>query len=201
MANTTGLNANSLTNFQLNAGVFLVGVDTSTVTSAATLKTLIAANVADTTKCLGATSGGGTFTASPKTRQIKADGMRFNFPGGTIVEEWEVLLKTTIKEITPDNMKRVIGSGDVTTVTTATTVKIRSDYALTDYISELAWVGDTIGGKYVLIRMFNALNTAGVDMKINDKGEAELNVEFRAHSPLSAINTEDFAPFEIKFLS
>lgn len=149
---TTGLSASSFQKLQLNAGIFLTGFDYSSITDKAALKTAIAKAITDKKGVLGATRGGGTFTCTPEIRNIEADGKRYEFVGSTINDGWTVKLSTTLLESDAASFKLALMSADVTEETGGgkQTIKIRTDIADSDYLSNLCWVGDTSKG-YVLI--------------------------------------------------
>lgn len=178
----TGIHAETFSNLQLNAGVFLKGFDYSAATSAATLRSAIAAFIAAGKGVMGATRGGGTFQCTPTLRNIEADGLRAAFKGGTVNDGWTVKMTGTLLEITPDNFKDVLMSADTAEdkANGVTTVTVRTSIKDEDYIPKLCWVGDTSKG-FVLIELRNALNTTGANFTFTDKGEGTLPFEFLAH--------------------
>lgn len=195
---TTGLSATTFEKLQLNAGIFLTGFDYSSATDAATLKTALAAYIKAGKGVLGATRGGGKFTCTPSTRNIEADGKRYEFVGSTVNDGWTVSLSTTLLESDAETFKLALMSADVTTATGKDTIKIRTDIATTDYLDKLCWVGDTSKG-YVLIELENALNISGASFSFTDKGEGTLPVEFRAHQ--SSLESTEYAPCTVVFFN
>lgn len=195
---TTGLSATTFEKLQLNAGIFLTGFDYSSATDAATLKTKLAEYIKAGEGVLGATRGGGKFTCTPSTRNIEADGKRYEFVGSTVNDGWTVSLSTTLLESDAETFKLALMSADVTTATGKDTIKIRTDIATTDYLDKLCWVGDTSKG-YVLIELENALNISGASFSFTDKGEGTLPVEFRAHQ--SSLESTEYAPCTVVFFN
>ncbi len=194
---TTGLSATTFEKLQLNAGIFLTGFDYTSATDAAALKTALAAYIKAGNGVLGATRGGGKFTCTPSTRNIEADGKRYEFVGSTVNDGWTVSLSTTLLESDASNFKLALMSADVTGENTGKqTIKIRTDIATTDYLEKLCWVGDTSKG-YVLIELENALNISGASFSFTDKGEGTLPVEFRAHQ--SSLEATEYAPCTVVF--
>lgn len=192
----TGLTPNTFTRLQMNAGVFLMNFAYGEATDVAALKALTAAAIEDDKICLGATRGGGSFECVPNTRQIEGDGMRNAFVGSTIIDGWDVKLKTTLLETTPENFARALMCADVETNGSVTTVKVRTSLADSDYIPSLCWVGDTSRG-LVLIELDNALNLTGANFSFTDKGEGTLPVEFQAHQ--ASLEDQEYAPCKIVF--
>lgn len=192
----TGVRPGTFEHLQLNAGAFLVDFDHSTYTDAQTLEAAVLAALDTGTKILGATKGGGSFQATPTTRQIEVDGMRSPIIGSTQIDGWTVKLTGTMMEVTPENFKRALISADVTTSGKKSTVKIRNSIKTEDYIPKLCWVGDTSKG-FVLIELSNALNLTGANFTFTDKGEGSLPFEFNAHQ--ADLASSQYAPCEIVF--
>ncbi len=191
--NTTGLRPESFKKIQLNAGILLKDFDYSTATDAATLAALIKAAKEAGTGLLGATRGGGTFTCTPETREIEADGKRNAFVGSTIIDGWTIKLSATLLEISPENLKTALPGAATVTAGKKTTLTLSNNVADSDYIKNLIWIGD-IGEGYLLIDLQNALNTTGITLTFTDKGEGTLPVEFTAHA---AELNDDTMPFTI----
>lgn len=196
----TAVRTKTFKNLQLNAGAFLVGFDYSTIKTMSALKTALATALEDETKTLGATRGGGTFTATPEVRNVEADGKRYEFKGSTVFDSWNIFMSGTLMEITPVNMQRILATADVTNDATNNmkTIRLRTDVKDDDYLDSLVWVGDTSQGA-MLIKLENALNTTGATMTITDKGEGTLPFEFHAHQ--SSVEDSEYAPVEIVYLN
>ncbi len=193
----TGLRPETFDNLQLNAGVFLEGFDASSYADAAALEDAVLAALEAGTGVLGATVGGGSFVAEPSIRQIEADGMRYPIIGSTVNDMWTVRLTGTMKEVTPENFKRVLISCDVDTSKPKVTVlTVRTDIDGKDYIPRLSWVGDTSNG-FVLIELDNVLNINGASFTFTDRGEGTLPFDFQAH--LSDLAKMEHAPFRVYF--
>lgn len=192
----TGLRPETFENLQLNAGVFLKNFNHSDIADVDALENAVLAALEAGTDILGATIGGGTFQATPETRSIEVDGMRYQFKGSTIVDSWNIRLTGTMKEITPENFKDALISADITNNGAKKVVRVRTDIEDGDYIPTLCWVGDTSKGA-VLIELSNALNTTGANFTFTDKGEGTLPFEFVAHQ--ASLKDSQYAPFQIVF--
>ena len=198
----TGLTPSTYDKLQLNAGVFFKNLDWSSATDAASLKALIAGVISGTTTnngvCLGATRGGGTFECTPDTREVEADGARMPFVGSTINDGWTVQLTTTLIECTAENLKLALGSADATTSGNITTLTLRTDYAATDYIDKVCWIGDTSAG-VMLIEIDNALSTGGLNFTFTDKGEGTIPLTLVAHQ--DSVDNQGTAPCRIALIA
>lgn len=190
----TGLDATSMGNLQLNAGIFLRDFDYSACKEASALREAIKAAAKDERHRVGATRGGGTFQCVPATRQIEADGKRYGFVGSTVVDSWDIRLTTTLLEATPGSFRLAMACADVTTEGSVSRLTLRTQPRESDYVRSLVWVGDTAQG-FLLIDMKNALNTAGVNLTFTDKGEGTIPLEMRAHQ--DSVDDLDTAPVTV----
>jgi hypothetical protein len=196
--NTSPIRSETFEKLQLNAGIFLIGLDYSSITDATALKTAIASAVTAGTDILGATRGGGSFTVTREMRTPEVDGMRYPFKGSDFVDSIDAYLSTTLIEVDAANFKRILASGTSTTSGKKTTVTMRTAIDPdTDYIGHLQWVGDLADGRLVMIELDNAINTADFSLTFTDKGEGTLAAEF--HARQSAVTDYDNAPFRVVF--
>lgn len=197
----TAVRPQTFERLQLNAGAFLKNFDLSTYTEYSALEEALFAAIKDGTKALGATRGGGTFTATPTMRSIEADGKRYEFKGSTVIDTWDIKLTATLMEITPDNFVIALGTAEKTedkafTVGKKTTIKLRTNIEDGDYIQNLVWFGNTSKG-FVAIALDNALNSTGVTLTFSDKGEGTIPVEFHAYQ--DTVESNEYAPCAIYF--
>ncbi len=193
----TGLDSKSFKRLQLNAGVFLKDFDYSNIKTLDELKTALAAAMKDDTHRLGATRGGGNFQAVPTTRNIEADGKRYEFKGSTVYDYWDIRMSGTLLEFVKGTLKALLSTADEETIGTGVTkFTIRTQPKDEDYLN-LVWVGDTSEG-YMLIGLKNALNTVGMNFTFTDKGEGTLPFEFHAHQ--DKVEDYETAPVDIILL-
>ena len=191
---TTGLRSETFKKLQLNAGIVLKDFDYSAITTASALKTAVAA-AKTAGNMLGATRGGGTFTATRETRSPEVDGKRYNYKGGMFVDSIDAYLSTTLLEITPDNLVTALGTGEATTSGAKTTIKMHTAIDDDDYIENICWIGDTAEEGFVIIALLNAINMADFSLTYADKNEGTLPVEL--HATQDEVDDYDYAPFEI----
>ena len=195
--NTSPIRTETFENLQLNAGIFIKNFDYDTPADAEALKTAITAAITAGTNILGATRGGGTFTATREIRTPEVDGMRYGFKGSDFVDSADAYLSTTLIEVTPASVEATLGNATKTSSGKKTTIKMHTAIESADYLSNLCWIGDLADGRLVLIALKNALNTADFTLTFTDKGEGTLAAEF--HARQAAVNDYDYAPFEIVF--
>lgn len=195
---TSPIRTEAFQNLQLNAGIFLVDYDYSSITDSTALKTAIKALLSDHTKILGVTRGGGSFTVTRELRTPEVDGMRYPFKGADFVDSIDAYLSGTLLEVVPDNFKRLLGTGEATTSGKKTTITMHTAIDPdNDYIDKLAWVGDLADGRLVLIELDNAFNTADFSFTFTDKGEGTMTFEF--HARQAEVLDYDYAPFRVVF--
>lgn len=190
----TGLDAKSMENLQLNAGIFLKNFVYDSYTDAKSLRDAVVAAGKNIDHRIGATRGGGSFQCVPQTREVEADGKRYSFVGSTMFDSWDVKMTTTVIEATPGNFKMAMASADVQTTGNVSKLTLRTEPNREDYIKSLVWVGDTSQG-FVLIDMKNALNTTGINLTFTDKGEGTIPLELHANQ--DNVDDYDVAPVTV----
>ena len=192
----TGLTPHSINNKQLDAGAFFKNLDISSVTANTTADAfaeILQAGM-EAGNCVGATTGGGTFNAVPESRQIEADGLKFNPIGFTVYDNWEISLSTTMKEFNVENIKVAIPTAEVNDDGSITALSTLLPH---HYIKKFGWAGRMGDGRLIYIELDNVLNSSGMSLTINNNGEGEVAVEFVAHQ--SDITRMQYAPFRIYF--
>ena len=175
----------------LNAGAFFKNftVGTDTFDSAVTAGKLI-----------GATKGGGEFSAVPEVRQIEVDGVAGRAKGLEIIDSWETYLKASVLEVKDSTILLALGAGTKIASTIATTYdEITADASieLSDYVENITWVGTLSGSNEpVIIQVYNAINTDGLKLTVQDKNEASMEMTFYGHYTQADLNS---APFKIYY--
>lgn len=200
---TSAIRSDGFKNLQLNAGIFLINFNYSAITSAAALKTAVQNKISNGTPGvdhLGMTRGGGTFTITREVRTPEVDGRRYAFKGDKFVDSMDGYLSTTLLEVTPEIINKVMSTADVVTSGGKTTISFHTAIDIqTDYIEHLCWVGDIADGRFVLIELDNAFNTADFTATFADKNEMTLPVEFHAHQ--GEVLDYDTAPCRIVYFA
>jgi len=170
----------------LNAGAyfknFTVGTDTfeSAVTAG---------------KLIGATKGGGEFSAVPSIRPIEVDGVAGKAKGLEVIDSWDIYLKAKVLEIKESTIKDGLVASDVdsTTSNDYDIITARNNIELDDYITNITWVGTLSGSDDpVIIQITNALNTEGLKFSATDKNEATIELTFYGHYTQTDLDTPPF---------
>lgn len=174
----------------LDSGAFLKDYDPATDTW----------ETAKATKLIGATQGGGSFSAVPTIRRIEIDGVKGAAKGLEALDEWVVTLTSNVKEVKPDVIALALASSKTAeSETPADYQKIcaNNEISLDDYIDSIAWVGRLSGSdKPVIILIKNALCTNGLTLTMQDKNEGVIALTFTAHYDPESLQTP---PFEIYY--
>ena len=187
----TGLTTKTKKRLLLGAGAFfknfLVGTDTY-------------ASAVAGGKLLGATQGGGEFSAVATFRQIPVDGAIGDIKDLEDIERWDVTLSATMLEVSKATVQLALGSATITTMTgTAPYNKIVGNNGLSSgNFNNITWCGCLLGEeKPMLIQVDNALCTNGLNLTVQDGEEGKISLEF--HGFYDAVDTgaEPVAPFAI----
>lgn len=177
----TGLTERTIVNLQLNAGVLLTKYTKGTDI--------------EEDDIIGATRGGGSFTAVPTVHQAAVDGAPTYTKGLERVDDWVITLNATMVELNDDAVSRALGVGVVKTGgdTADTVFTVKRTVNDADY-KDLYWVGDLSNGQNVVIKIKNALNTSGLNLTFSDRGEGTYALALIGHFTTADLDT---APFEL----
>lgn len=138
-------------------------------------------------KLLGATKGGGNFKAVPTFRSIEIDGMRGAVKEAKLLDSWEIRMGAKIVEVTVESLKAGLSIVEEPTTETVGQKQYKKIQGKTcildkDYFDNITWIGNLSGSEDpVIIQVFNALNTKGLEFSFEDKGEAVIETDFEGH--------------------
>ena len=190
MAILSAFTKNTAKNMQLDAGLLVRGL-TDILNFNGT--------IADEKK-LGATSGGASFSATPEMRNIfeGIDGAKGNYKDGNVIDNWEITLTATVKEMTAKNLQLAMATADIKSDDDKFDVLTpRMEVKSTDYIDNICWLGTMNGStEPMIIELKNVMNTNGISFTAEDKGSGSVELELKAHFDLSKPNE---VPFNIYF--
>ena len=186
MATYTGYTAETPKSLLLDAGAFFknfyVGTDTFESARAGG-------------KLIGATQGGGQFSAVPTIRRIEVDGIKGAAKGLEVIDEWVVTLTANVKEVTKASIQMALTASETGTSGDYDTIEAKNEILLTDYIDNITWVGKLSGSNSpVIIQVYNALNSTGLDLNVTDRAEATLALTFMGHY---SDTDQDTPPFKV----
>lgn len=195
---------NTAKNLQLDAGVFLKSVKDvqalgkliSEIKEEETFDDILP----EGSEKLGATSGGGSFTAIPEMRNTfeNIDGARGTYVGGNKIDNWEIKLTTTLAETTADNFKLALCASDIKKAGEPELydeITARSYIEDSDYIDNICWLGTQQGSNIpVIIEIKNVINNNGLNFTFADKDNGKTEVELSGNKTMG---NSDEVPFKI----
>jgi len=193
LAKKTGYTADTPKNLLLDAGAFFVNYTMGTDTFE---------SAKEGGKLLGATRGGGSFSAIPAIRQIEVDGLMGKTKGLEVIDSWEVKMSANIIEVTESVLKKALVSTETDNDQLMYHgIKGKNVIELDDYISNITFVGTYSGSEDpIIIQVYNAINTNGLTLTTSDKGETVIALEFEGHFDASDLDTPPFAIYYPTFL-
>lgn len=172
---------------QLNAGILLSSFDPSTAT-------VTASNI------IGATSGGSNFNSNPQFSDFGSD--IDNVPANTKqlkrIDYYNPTLSGTFATLDTTLGKKLLAAADTDSANTAHLIP-REQLDTADF-GDIWWVGDysdkngTTNGGFIAIKVKNALNTGGFQLKSQKNGKGMFAFTFTGHYDLSNISA---CPFEL----
>lgn len=186
MAKYSGFTTKTAESLLLNAGAFFKDFDVENDTFATAV---------EAGKLIGATKGGGEFSAVPAVRQVEVDGIAGRAKGLEVIDSWEVYLKASVLEVKKETVLTGLCASkvDESTNTDYDIISANAEISLDDYIGNVTWVGTLSGSeKPVIIVVENALNTDGLKFTVQDKREATIEMTFYGHYTQDDLDTPPF---------
>lgn len=132
---------------QLGEGMLLCGFDLDKALSSRDPLDCMAEAVADDTKRIGTTCGGGIFRAVPREFDPESGSHRLPFAGSIRLIDWRVTLSGTMLDVTPENLARLLPSD--TEMTEAAQLATNSLYTTLQQQSLLLALKEILG--YLLV--------------------------------------------------
>ena len=186
MKKYSGFTTETAKSLLLNAGAYFKNYDVGTDD----FDSAVAAG-----KLIGATKGGGEFSAVPAIRQIEVDGVAGRAKGLETIDSWDIYLKANVLEVKEATIQSGLAASSVDTSTNTDydIITASNNLEVSDYIDNITWVGTLSGSdKPVIIQIFNALNTEGLKFSTTDKAEATISLTFYAHYTQDDLDTPPF---------
>lgn len=186
MKKYSGFTTETAKSLLLNAGAYFKNYDVNTDD----FDSAVAAG-----KLIGATKGGGEFSAVPEIRQIEVDGVAGRAKGLETIDSWDIYLKANVLEVKEATIQSGLAASSVDTSTNTNydIITASNNLEVSDYIDNITWVGTLSGSdKPVIIQIFNALNTEGLKFSTTDKAEATISLTFYAHYTQDDLDTPPF---------
>lgn len=161
----TKISAEAFKSMQINAGVVLNKFDPSGTTE-----------IQDA-DIICATSGGVTAECKPNITDLgdDVDNCQKNTAELMQIEDYDCTLAFTALNVTTDVIKLALGAADVSEKKVTPRMTLDPTASTGDF-KDIWWVGDTIDGGFVAVKLMNALSTGGLSLKTTDKGKGNLSI-------------------------
>jgi hypothetical protein len=144
-------------------------------------------------KLLGATQGGGSFSAVPTMRTIQADGVKGRAKGLEVIDSWEVMMSMNLLELNKENIAAALITGRVTIQDFYEKVEAGNYLCDIDYIDNITMIGRISGTKKpIIIQIFNVTNTNGLNINATDNAEGIATLEFKGSYTTTTLDTPPF---------
>lgn len=143
-----------------------------------------------TEETLGPTRGGGEFSATITVRDVEFDGKIGKTAGMQVIEEQAASIKVTSLCLSQDGLARSVAGSRVTGSGAAAVIKnpVSGLIATTNYLTSVTMFGMLADGTYKMATIYNAMTEKGMTVKFAPKAEGELELEFIAHYPTTAVD-------------
>ena len=124
-----------------------------------------------------ATTGGITATCKANFTDLgnDVDNAKKNTAELMQIEDYDCTLAFTALNATTDVIKLALGAADVSDKKVTPRMTLDATASTGDF-KDIWWVGDTIDGGFVAVKLMNALSTGGLSLKTTDKGKGNLSV-------------------------
>lgn len=177
----TKISAEAFKSMQINAGVVLNKFDPTGATE-----------IQDA-DIICATSGGVTAECKPNITDLgdDVDNCQKNTAELMQIEDYDCTLAFTALNVTTDVIKLALGAADVSDKKVTPRMTLDPTASTGDF-KDIWWVGDTIDGGFVAVKLMNALSTGGLSLKTTDKGKGNLSVTLTGFSRMG----DDTVPME-----
>lgn len=147
---------------------------------------------------LGATQGGSKISIKPEFTDIDVDGALVPVKGLKVKTGETATMEFNFLEVTQDILKMALVGTDGESVDEAYNV-IESTAFITEgnYLDNVAFVGQTLDGRNIIVIMDNALCTSGFESNGKNKEAGVFTCTFECHADLSS--DMDTLPYHIYF--
>lgn len=167
----------SAESLQLGEGMLLADFDLDQALASDDPLDAMAEAVADDSKRIGTTCGGGIFRAVPREFDPESGAHRLPVAGSTRLVDWRVTLSGTMLDISPENMARLLPA-DAPRIARTTILTPRM---AGKPLSRLCWIGTTSRGLLV-IEVRNPLCVSGCTLTAAPNNAGKMTFTFLAQS-------------------
>lgn len=148
-------------------------------------------------KLIGATKGGGNFTAKATIRQVEIDGVPGKVKGMEEIDSWDVDMTANVIEVNADTLALALGSATVSTPDAPLNYKKivgNNTISPEDYQDNITFLGTVSGfDDPIIIQLFNALSMDGLNFGSKDKDDTVIPVKWTGHYDEASLENPPFA--------
>lgn len=147
---------------------------------------------------IGATQGGSKITIEPKFTDIEVDGASVLVKGLKVKTGESAKMEINFIELTKDIIKGAIVGKDGTSADDKyDLIESKASLEDSDYFENIAFVGETLDGRNIIVIMDNAVCTSGLEAEGKNKTEAVGKYTFECHADLDG--DLDALPYHIYY--
>ena len=138
------------------------------------------------TSCVGATKGGSSITIEPEFYSVEPDGSTVAIKDFKRKVGEKATLEVNFLELTADLIKSaVVGENGTSADSTYDVIESKDAIEEGDYWENIAFVGETLDGKNIIVILDNALCTSGLSLEGKNKEEGVGKYTFECHADAS----------------
>lgn len=148
---------------------------------------------------IGATNGGSKLTITPEITKVEADGAFVAVKGLTVKTGEAATIEINFIELTKEIIKAAtIGKdGESEDASNYDLIESKANIEEGDYFENIAFVGQTLEGKNIIVILENAICTSGLELAGENKSGTVATVTFESHAELSS--DLDTLPYKIYY--
>lgn len=133
--------------------------------------------------CIGATKGGSSLEIVPEFYQVQPDGSNVANKGFKRKVGETATMTINLLELTKDIVKSaVVGKDGTSTDSTYDVIESTDEISEGSYLTNIAFVGETLTGKNIIVIMENALCTSGLKLDGANNEESVVELTFECHA-------------------
>ena len=175
-AGNNGITADTIKNIQFGAGTIHKGLKYSTETTSWNFEE----------SCVGATKGGSSVKITPEFYTVEPDGSSVAVKNFKRKIGETATMDVNLLELTADMVKAsVIGADGESEVSGYSLIKSKDSIVEGDYWENIAFVGETLDGKNIIVILPNALCTSGLALDGKSGEESVYKFTFECHGDVN----------------
>lgn len=149
---------------------------------------------------VGATNGGSKFTITPEITNIKVDGIGVKSKGMAQKTGETATMEINLAELTKEVIQAAtLGQLGTSEDSSYDVIESKTEIAEGDYWENIAFVGKTLGGKYIIAILENALCTSGFEHEGKNKEGSAGKYTFECYAEFGDSTDQDVLPWHIYY--